>query len=404
MTRIAISWLIYRLTGSALLLGVVGFAGQVPTFVLAPVAGVLADRWDRHRVLVVTQILAMLQSAALAALALSGVITVAHVVLLAAFQGVINAFDMPTRQALVVHMVDDRSDLANAIALNSSMVNSARLIGPSIAGLVIAWVGEGLCFLIDAVSYVAVIVSLVMMRLELPRPTAGPTRVLSELAEGFRYAMGFPPIRALLGMLALVSLMGMPYAVLMPIVATRILHGGPHTLGFLMAGSGLGALAGAVYLASRSSVLGLGRLIPAAVIALGVGLIGLSQSHLQLLSLALMPVIGAGMMIQMASSNTVLQTIIDEEKRGRVMSFYTMAFVGVMPFGSLLAGALAQRYGAPLALLVGGIVCIAGAASFIARLPALRRLVRPIYVRLGIIPEIATGLQSASQLGRPPEV
>jgi MFS family permease len=402
MTRVATSWLIYRLTGSAMLLGVVGFAGQVPTFLLAPVAGVLVDRWNRQRVLVVTQVLAMIQSALLAALALAGVITVTHVVILSVFQGLINAFDMPTRQALVVHMVEDRADLANAIALNSSMVNAARLIGPSIAGLLIAWVGEGMCFLADAVSYLAVIASLLMMRLELPTLPAAPSRVLGELAAGFRYAMGFAPIRSLLALLALVSLMGMPYTVLMPIVATEVLHGGAHTLGFLMAASGLGALGGAFYLASRSTVLGLGRLIPAAVILLGAGLIGLSQSHLQLISLALMPFIGAGMMVQMAASNTVLQTIVDEEKRGRVMSFYTMAFVGMTPFGSLLAGALAQRFGAPAALLLGGIVCIAGAAAFITRLPALRRLVRPIYVRLGIIPEIAAGLQSASQLTRPP--
>jgi MFS family permease len=227
--------------------------------------------------------------------------------------------------------------------------------------------------------------------------------VLAELADGFRYAIGFAPIRALLALLALVSLMGMPYTVLMPIVASRVLHGGAHTLGFLMAASGLGALCGALYLASRRTVLGLGRLIPIAVIALGVGLIGLSQSHLLWLSLALMPVIGAGMMVQMASSNTVLQTIVDEEKRGRVMSFYAMAFVGMTPFGSLFAGALAQRFGAPVALLVGGVVCIAGAGAFFAQLPALRRVVRPIYVKLGIIPEIAEGLQSASQLTRPPE-
>ena len=403
MTRVATSWLIYRLTGSAWLLGVLGFAGQVPTFLLAPVAGVLVDRWDRHRVLVTTQVLAMIQSGLLAGLALSGVITVTHVVILSVFQGLINAFDMPTRQALVVHMVDDRADLANAIALNSSMVNAARLIGPSIAGVLIAWVGEGMCFLVDALSYLAVIASLLMMRLEPPRRPVNPARVLAELSDGFRYAIGFAPIRALLALLALVSLMGMPYTVLMPIVASRVLHGGAHTLGFLMAASGLGALCGALYLASRRTVLGLGRLIPIAVIALGVGLIGLSQSHLLWLSLALMPVIGAGMMVQMASSNTVLQTIVDEEKRGRVMSFYAMAFVGMTPFGSLFAGALAQRFGAPVALLIGGVVCIAGAGAFFAQLPALRRVVRPIYVKLGIIPEIAEGLQSASQLTRPPE-
>jgi len=403
MTRVATSWLIFRLTGSAWLLGLVGFAGQVPTFLLAPFAGVLVDRWDRHRVLVVTQVLAMIQSALLALLALTGVIAVAHVVILSVFQGLINAFDMPTRQALVVHMVDDRSDLPNAIALNSSMVNAARLIGPSLAGLLIAWVGEGVCFLIDAVSYLPVIASLLAMRLALPARSGRPHAVLGELADGFRYAIGFVPIRALLGLLALVSLVGMPYAVLMPIVASEVLHGGAHTLGFLMAASGLGALLGALYLASRHTVLGLGRLIPIAVIALGAGLIGLSRSRVPELSLALMPVIGAGMMIQMAASNTVLQTIVDEDKRGRVMSFYAMAFVGMMPFGSLLAGALAQRFGAPLALLIGGATCIAAALTFLARLPALRRLVRPIYIRQGILPQVAEGLQSATQLTRPPQ-
>jgi MFS family permease len=403
MTRVATSWLIYRLTGSAWLLGVLAFAGQMPTFLLAPFAGVLVDRWDRHRVLIVTQVLAMIQSALLAVLALTGVITVTQVVILSVFQGLINAFDMPARQALVVHMVDDRADLANAIALNSSMVNAARLIGPSIAGILIAWAGEGVCFLVDATSYIAVIASLMAMRLALPQRPVQRTHVLGELAEGIRYAVGFMPIRALLVMLALVSLVVMPHTVLMPIVASQVLHGGPHTLGFLMAATGLGALAGALYLASRRTVLGLGRLIPISVVALGVGLVGLSQSRLLWLSLAMMPVIGAGMIVQMAASNTVLQTIVDEEKRGRVMSFYAMAFFGAAPLGSLLAGALAQRFGAPVTLLASGVVCIAAAAAFFARLPVFRRHIRPIYVELGILPEIAEGLQSASQLTRPPQ-
>lgn len=403
MTRVATSWLIYRLTGSAWLLGVLAFAGQMPTFLLAPFAGVLVDRWDRHRVLIVTQVLAMIQSALLAVLALTGVITVTQVVILSVFQGLINAFDMPTRQALVVHMVDDRADLANAIALNSSMVNAARLIGPSIAGILIAWAGEGVCFLVDAISYIAVIASVAAMRLAIPQRPVQRTHVLGELAEGVRYAMGFMPIRALLVMLALVSLVAMPHTVLMPIVASQVLHGGAHTLGFLMAATGLGALAGALYLASRRTVIGLGRLIPMAVIALGLGLVGLSQSRLLWLSLAMMPVIGAGMIVQMAASNTVLQTIVDEEKRGRVMSFYAMAFFGAAPLGSLLAGAAAQRFGAPVTLLVSGVVCIVAAAAFYARLPVFRRHVRPIYVELGILPEIAEGLQSASQLTRPPQ-
>jgi len=398
MTRVATAWLVYRLTESPLLLGVVGFAGQAPVFVLAPIAGVLADRWNRYRVLVTTQVLAMIQSALLAALALSGRITVTHVIVLAVCQGLINAFDMPSRQALVVHMVDDRADLPNAIALNSSMVNAARLVGPSIAGMVIAWVGEGTCFLVDSVSYLAVIASLLAMRLALPVRSAVPKHVAAELKAGFRYAAGFAPIRALLGLLALMSLAAMPYTVLMPIIASKILHGGAHTLGFLMAASGLGALAAGAYLAARHTVLGLGRVIAAAVIATGVGLIGISQSTLLWSAMALMPVIGAGVMIQIAASNTVLQTIVEEEMRGRVMSFYTMAFVGTMPFGSLLAGAFAQRFGAPTTLLFGGVACLGSAAVFTMRLPALRRLVRPIYVRLGIIPEVAEGLRDVSRL------
>ncbi len=398
MTRIATGWLIYRLTGSALLLGAVGFAGQIPVFLLAPFAGVLADRWDRHRVLVVTQILAMIQSGLLAVLALTDLITVTHVLVLATCQGLINAFDMPTRQALVVQMVDDRRDLPNAIALNSSMVNAARMVGPSVAGLLIGWVGEGVCFLVDAVSYLAVIATLLLMRLKPPVRPAIPKRVVAELIGGLRYAAGFPPVRAILALLALLSLAAMPYAVLMPIVASRILHGGAHTLGFLMAASGLGALGAGVYLASRSTVLGLGRVIAAAVAAAGIGLIGLSQSNALWLSLALMPIIGAGVMIEIAASNTLLQTMVDDDMRGRVMAFYTMAFVGTMPFGSLIAGAFADRFGVPITLLVGGIACIVGAGIFLALLPSLRRLVRPIYVRLGIIPEIANGMNRASDV------
>jgi MFS family permease len=398
MTRIATGWLVYRLTGSAMLLGAVGFAGQVPVFVLAPFAGVLADRWNRHRVLVVTQALAMIQSALLAVLALTDLITITHVIVLATCQGLINAFDMPARQALVVQMVDERRDLPNAIALNSSMVNAARMVGPSIAGLLIAWVGEGVCFLVDAVSYIAVIATLLMMRLRPPVQPAVPKRVVAELVGGWRYAAGFAPVRAILALLAVLSLAAMPYAVLMPIVASRILHGGAHTLGFLMAASGLGALGAGAYLASRSSVLGLGRVIVLAVAGAGAGLVGLSQSNVLWLSLMLMPIIGAGVMIEIAASNTLLQTMVDDDMRGRVMAFYTMAFVGTMPFGSLIAGAFADRFGAPTTLLVGGVACIVGAGVFLARLPALRRLVQPIYVRLGIMPEIASGMNRAVDL------
>jgi MFS family permease len=404
MTRIATSWLVYRLTGSALLLGVVGFAGQVPSFLLAPFAGVLVDRWNRHRLLLVTQVLAMLQSLALAVLALTGAISITHLIWLSVFQGLVNAFDMPARQSFVVEMVERRADLPNAIALNSSMVNGARLLGPSVGGVVIAAVGEGWCFMIDAVSYVAVIASLLAMRVapRAARELKG-ANVLRELREGFSYAARFAPIRKALLLLALVSLVGMPYTVLMPVFADKVLRGGPYTLGLLMAASGVGALAGAMFLAGRRSVLGLGKYIPLAAAAFGAGLVAFSFSRALWLSMALMVVTGLGFMVQMAASNTVLQTIVDEDKRGRVMSFYTMAFMGTAPFGSLLAGSVADRLGAPQTLLFGGLGCVAGALWFARALPALRRDVRPIYVRAGILPEVAAGIHTTSELGVPPE-
>jgi MFS family permease len=393
MTRIATSWLVYRLTGSALLLGLVGFAGQIPSFLLSPVAGVLVDRWDRHRLLVVTQVLAMLQSAALAGLALAGVINIWHVLGLSLFQGLINAFDMPARQAFVVEMVERREDLPNAIALNSSMVNAARLLGPSIGGVIIAAVGEGWCFALDAVSYLAVIASLLLMRLAARRRAAPKgAKVLPELRAGWSYVAGSVPIRSILLLLALVSLVGMPYTVLMPIFASTVLHGGPHTLGFLMAATGVGALLGAVFLASRRSVLGLGRVVPLMSGLFGAGLIGFSLSRSLWLSLVLLLVTGIGFMVQMAASNTLLQTLVEDDKRGRVMSFYTMAIMGVTPFGSLLAGALAHRMGAPRTLLFGGIGCIAAALWFASLLPDLRERVRPIYIEKGILPAVTEDL------------
>jgi MFS family permease len=385
ITRIATSWLVYRLTGSALLLGVVGFCGQIPTLLLAPFAGVLVDRWNRRRILVVTQALSLVQSAALAVLTIAGIITITDILVLQLAQGVINAFDTPARQAFVIEMVEERAHLPNAIALNSSMVNASRIIGPSIGGIIIAAVGEGWCFAIDAVSYVAVIASLVAMRLaerEAPRRAA---RMREELAIGYRYVTGFLPVRSALLLLALVSVMGMPYTVLMPAVASRVLHGGPHTLGFLMTASGAGALGGALYLASRSSVLGLGRAMAVASTTFGVGLVAFSLSRATWLSMLVLPVVGAGMMITMASTNTILQTVVEEDLRGRVMAFYTMAFLGTAPIGSLLAGVLADRIGAPRTILFGGLACIAAGAWFTLRLPRLRELVRPIYVERGIL-------------------
>jgi MFS family permease len=403
MTLIATSWLVYRLTGSAWLLGIVGFVSRLPSFVLGPFAGVWVDRWDRHRTLVVTQILSMIQSFALAGLALAGIITVREIIWLGLTQGIINAFDMPARQAFVIEMVEDRADLGNAIALNSSMVNLARLIGPSIAGVIIAAFGEGYCFLIDGFSYIAVIASLLAMRIAPVRPRGAEKPVWQELKEGWNYVTQFVPIRSVLLLLALVSLVGMQYTVLMPIFASQVLHGGAHTLGFLMGASGVGAIGGGAFLATRKNVLGLGRVVPFAAVVFGVALIALGLSHFLWLSLVLMLFVGGAMMTQMASSNTILQTLVQDDKRGRVMSFFSMAFLGMAPFGSLLAGGLAHKIGAPRTVMISGAICIAGAAWFASQLSVIREIVRPIYRTLGIIPEIATGIQSASILQTPPE-
>jgi MFS family permease len=386
MTRIATSWLVYRLTGSALLLGIVGFAGQIPTFLLAPFAGVWVDRLNRRHVLVVTQVLAMVQSLALAALTLAHVITVHEIIGLSVFQGLINAFDMPGRQAFMVEMIEGRQDLGNAIAINSSMVNMARLIGPSIAGVVIAAVGEGYCFLLDGVSYIAVIASLLMMRLHRPALPPAKASMFAQLKEGWTYVSGFPPIRSILLLFGIISLMGTPYTILMPIFAGRVLGGGPGTLGLLMSAIGIGALISGISLAARRSVIGLGRMIPLSAGLFGGGLVLFALSRTVWISVILLLVAGFGMMQQMAASNTIIQTIVPEDKRGRVMSYYTMAFVGMAPFGSLLAGALAHAVSAPATLIVCGICCMAGAAWFASRLKMIRVLIRPIYVDLGILP------------------
>ena len=385
MTRIATSWLVYRLTGSALLLGIVGFAGQIPTFLLAPIAGVWVDRWNKRTVLVWTQVLATVQSLVLAALTLTHHISVADILVLSVFQGLINAFDMPGRQSFLVEMVEDKRILGNAIALNSSIVNLARLLGPSIAGLVISWKGEGPCFLIDGISYFAVIASLLLMRVK-PVPVArGQEGVLQQMREGWQYVSGFLPIRNLLLLFAIVSLMGMPYTVLMPVFASRVLHGGPHTLGFLMGAAGVGALISAVLLALRRSVKGLLRMVPISAALFGAGLIGFGLSHVLWLSLPLMLVVGFGMMQGMAASNTIIQTLSPADKRGRVMSYYTMAFVGMAPFGSLLSGGLAHVMSASWAVVLTGSCCVLGAIWFWRQMRAVRDAMRPIYRELGIL-------------------
>ena len=397
MQRIAMPWLVYHMTGSAFLLGVVGFAGQIPTFLLSPVAGVLTDRWSRYKVLLITQIISLVQAAVLAFLCLTGLIQIWQIVVLSVLLGCINAFDVPSRHSFVIDMVEKKEDLGNAIALNSLIFNGARLIGPSIAGIMLVSTNEGICFLLNAISYVFVIISLLMMRLHAKETNRGKAFILNQLNEGFRYTFGFAPIKHLIILLSISSLMGMSYSVLMPVFAKEILHGGSHTYGFLMGAAGFGALMGALFLASRQSVLKLGRIIPASAILLGAGLLGLSFSRVFSISIILMIFIGLGMMMQAAATNTILQTITDDDKRGRVMSFYTMAIMGTAPFGSLMAGALAKIIGTPATIFTGGFACIIGALFFLRKLPELKLLVRPVYVKMGIIPEVATGIQTASE-------
>lgn len=398
LQQVALSWLVYRMTHSPFMLGLVGFVGMIPTFVCTPFAGVFADRHDRRRMLVVTQTLSMVQASILAFLFFAHLLAIWHVILLSAFIGIVNSFDIPIRQSFTVEMIEDREDLGNAIALNSSMLNGARLIGPSIAGILIAFTGEGVCFLLNAVSYIAVIASLLAMKTVSMKKAPSGKPMLPELRDGFGYAFGFLPIRLILLLLSLVSLTGVSYQVLMPVFARDIFHGGANTLGFLMAASGFGALVGALYLASRKSVIGLGRIIGRTAGLFGVSLIVFSLTRDLRVALPVMFFGGFGMMVQMASSNTVLQTVVDEDKRGRVMALYTMAFMGVAPFGSLLAGGLAGKIGAPATLCCNGICCLLGAMVFLSKMPAIRKEIRPVYAQKGIIPEVAQGIQSATGL------
>jgi len=402
MQQIALGWLVYRLTDSAFLLGLVSFAGQIPTFILASFAGVLADRYNRHKIIIITQTLAMIQAVILAVLTLTHTIQIWHIIFLSVFVGIVNAFDMPTRQSFVIDLVDDKSDLPNAIALNSSMFNTARLVGPTIAGILISLLGEGLCFLLNAVSYIAVIIALLMMHIVPRVETIKKEKVLKGLKEGLKYAYNFKPIRVLLLFLGLVSLTGTPYTVLMPIFARDILKGNANTLGFLFGAVGIGALTGAIYLASRKTVLGLGRWIAISSAIFAVGLILFSFSKSLIFSLVLMLFTGFGMMVQMASTNTLLQTLVDDDKRGRVMSLYVMAFMGTAPLGSLAAGTLASTFGAPFTILSGGIICLLGVIVYAKYLPKLRNYIRPVYFKLGILPEVSKGLQAATHLNMPP--
>jgi MFS family permease len=385
MQQVAMSWLVYSLTNSPLLLGVVAFSGLICNFVLAPFAGVLVDRLDRHRILIITQSLAMCQALVLAAVVLTGNAAVWNLVILSATLGTINAFDMPTRQSFVVEMVDDRMDLGNAIALNSSLFNGARLIGPTVAGILVATIGEGLCFLLNGLSFIAVIACLLAMTVTPKAVPPGRPEFLKGFKEGFSYAFGFRPIRYIVFLLTYSSLVSMPYAVLLPVFARDVLLGGASTLGFLTAAIGTGALVGAIFMASRKNILGLGKIMVVADSLFGAGLVLLSFTKVLWLSLPAMALTGFGMVSMMAACNTFLQTIADDDKRGRVMSLYVMAFMGLAPFGSLIYGALASSIGAPLTLLIGGILGLAGAGIFAWKFSSERDIVHAAYVRKGII-------------------
>jgi MFS family permease len=402
MQHVAVGWLAYRLTGSPLVLGLIGFCSQFPTFLLAPVAGALADRWSRYRMVVTAQVLAMTQATLLAILVLSGAVRVWHLLALTAFLGLVSGLDVPARQSLLVRLVRGSDDLPNAIALNSAMFNAARLLGPAVAGLLIGLVGEGPIFLINALSYLPVLLALRALDASRDQPTPLPAAsVLGAMREGFRYAFDFAPVRAVLSLLALISLVCMPYVVLLPVFARDVLGGDARTLGVLNSAAGLGALLGTLYLASRSTVRGLGRVMTAATGVCGAGLLAFSFSRHLWLSAAMLLLVGFGMVAATASINTVLQTLVDEGMRGRVMSLFTMAFVGMSPLGSVIGGALALKTSAPVTIGLGGVVTMLVAAWFGSRLPALREAIRPVYVRRGIIPEVATGLQSASELPEP---
>lgn len=390
MMRLATSWLVYRLTGSALLLGIVSFAGQIVSFVLGPFAGVWVERLDRRKLLVWTQSAAAIQALVMAALTLAHVINLWEIVALTALQGLINAFDMPGRQSFLVEMVDERDDLSNAIAINSSMANGARLIGPALAGVVIAAVGEGWCFLLNGVSYFAVIASLLLMRIRPVPVRRDASSMLDQMREGWDYVRAFRPIRTILLLFGLISLMGYPVSVLLPVFAGRVLHGGPQTLGWLTGATGVGALISALSLAVRKSVVGLTRMVPIAAAMLGGALILFGLSQTLWLSLVLMVFVGFGMLQVFAASNTIIQSLVTEDKRARVMGYYSMAFFGAAPFGSLLAGTLAHRIGAPHTLMVTGACCLAGAVWFTSELKKIRAVIRPIYRELGLLPRSDT--------------
>jgi len=382
MQSVAQAWLVYRLTGSALLLGTVGFASQIPVFLFAPLGGITADRVNRQRLVIATQTASMILAGILAWLTRSGHIQVWHIFLLAGFLGVVNAFDIPGRQSFLIDMVG-KEDLMNAIALNSSMFNGARVIGPAVAGILVSKIGEGWCFAANSLSYIAVLVGLLLMKVR-SVPRKSNRSPIEDIIEGFRWVNRTKIIRSLLFLIGLVSLVGMPYTVLMPVFADKILHGGARGLGILMGATGVGALFGALTLAAKTGIKGLGRWVTITCATLGISLFLFSFSTSFWLSAALLLPCGYSMMLQMACSNTLIQTIVPDHLRGRVMSLYSMMFMGMAPFGAFFGGALANRIGAPMTVAVGGIACVFGAIWFGRALPELRIEARRLIVAQGL--------------------
>ncbi len=390
LQQVAMGWVTWRLTGSAFLLGVIAFCSNAGILAFGPFAGVLADRVNRRRALFVTQTLLLAQAVALAALAALGHLAVWHLVACALWLGIVSAFDIPLRQSLYVHLVDDRADLPNAIALNSFMVNGARVVGPALAGLLLAVVSEAVCFALNALSFVAVIVAISRLswpHATMPEPARGG--FWASWKEGAHYAFGFAPVRALLILVAIAAWTITPYASLMPVYAAEIFGGGAHTLGFLLSAAGAGALASTMYLASRHTIRGLGRVIAGAAAVSGVALASFAYLTVLPIALVLLALVGGGVILAAASANTIIQTVVDDRMRGRVAGFYTLAFLGTAPVGNLAAGAVARGIGVPATLAINGLVCAAAAFWFWRRLPALAALLRPTYVRLGIIVEQA---------------
>jgi MFS family permease len=384
MQQMALSWLVFRMTNSVTMLGVVAFATQAPTFFVTPFAGIVTDRVQKHRLVLITQCLAMLQASLLAGLVLCGHPQIWQLISLGVFGGLVNAFDLPSRQTFLVEMLDDRQQLPKVIATNSSIVTLSRLIGPAIAGIFIAKVGEGMCFLINAATYIAVIGALCLIRTHATVREKSGHSIFEELKEGFVYVFTYRPIRALI-LLAAISLVAMPYATLLPAFAKNAFHGNASTLGFLTSAAGIGSFVGALFLSSRKGVLGLGRWVVIACTTLGLGLTFFGLSHSLHLSMLCLLFAGFGSMVQTASCNTLIQTIVDEDKRGRVMSIYTMAFVGLAPFGSLLSGAIAAKIGTGETVLFSGLLTMVLAAAFASKLRAIREEVRPLYVERGIL-------------------